>query len=276
MEGLSGPQEAGAWRFRRLALVAALIVFSSPSSCSALPPHTQTGGHRDRTRRRQPWPWRPASGTRARLSARPTPAGLDLFGITGTVRGAVQLAADHLGGRRARNPNRPRATSPSPWRSWRHRRAGHLPARPGDAAPTWPGWCWTASCSAARACSSPVSPLFPRILDNTDGSSAFSLVVPVIDIVIATVATLLFLRGRTAGPAHTGPGRRSAACVTRSPTSCYAVQFSQQGSYTFGSITDLGWIAGYALIALAARSPAAGRARSVSARSSRRRCGHGR
>ena len=97
--------------------------------------------------------------------------------------------------------------------------------------------------------------LFPRILDNADGSSAFSLLVPVFDVVIATVATLLFLRGS----AHDRPLLALIAAGTLSyavSDFAYAVRFSEQGFYNFGSIADLGWIVGYALIALATRSPA--------------------
>ena len=96
--------------------------------------------------------------------------------------------------------------------------------------------------------------LFPRILENTDGSSAFSLVVPVFDVVIATVATLLFLRGAPQDRPTLGLFAAGLVCYAYSDF-VYALRFSEQQSFTFGSITDLGWIAGYALIALATFTP---------------------
>ena len=60
---------------------------------------------------------------------------------------------------------------------------------------------------------------------------------------------------RAAGSAGARRWRPPASPATRSPTSAYAVLVSQTGTFTFGSIVDLGWIAGYTLIALAVRSP---------------------
>ena len=55
MEGLSGPQEAGAWRFRRFALAAALIVaLFAAVLLSPVPPAAKLVGHRDRAGRRRP------------------------------------------------------------------------------------------------------------------------------------------------------------------------------------------------------------------------------
>jgi PAS domain S-box-containing protein len=96
--------------------------------------------------------------------------------------------------------------------------------------------------------------LFPRILDKANGSSAFSLVVPAFDIVVATVATLLFLRGAPQDRPTLGLFAVGCACYAFSDF-VYAVRFSEQGFFTFGSITDLGWMVGYALIALATRAP---------------------
>jgi PAS domain S-box-containing protein len=98
--------------------------------------------------------------------------------------------------------------------------------------------------------------LFPRILDYADPSSGSYLVVPVFDVVIATVATLLFLRG---APQDRPPlGLFAAGCLCYAISDfVFAVRLSEQGLSTIGSITDLGWIAGYALIALATQSPGA-------------------
>jgi PAS domain S-box-containing protein len=96
--------------------------------------------------------------------------------------------------------------------------------------------------------------LFPRILDDTNGSGVFSLLVPVFDVVLATVATLLFLRAAPHDRQWLGLVAAGAVCYAISDF-IYAVRFSEQGFYTFGSISDIGWIAGYALIATATRSP---------------------
>jgi PAS domain S-box-containing protein len=96
--------------------------------------------------------------------------------------------------------------------------------------------------------------LLPRILANPDGSSGFSLVVPVVDVIIATVAILLFFRGEPQDRPILGLAAAGFICYAVSDF-IYAVRFSEQGgAYTFGSVTELGWIIGYALIALATRT----------------------
>ena len=87
-------------------------------------------------------------------------------------------------------------------------------------------------------------------------SSAFSIVVPVIDVVIATVATLLFLRGCARRPTHARPGRTRFRLLCRFRFRVRRALQPSDGFYPFGSITDIGWIARrHALIALAAHSP---------------------
>lgn len=96
--------------------------------------------------------------------------------------------------------------------------------------------------------------LLPAILANPSGSSTFSLIVSVVDVVIATVATLLLLRGAPQDRPALGLAAAGFICYAVSDF-IYAVQFSEKGAFTFGSVSDLGWIIGYALIALATRSP---------------------
>ena len=67
---------------------------------------------------------------------------------------------------------------------------------------------------------------------------------------------------RSRGPAAARPGGAGFVCYAGSDFA-YAVQYSSDGTYTFGSITDIGWIAGYALIALAAYSPGSQAARTA-------------
>ena len=95
--------------------------------------------------------------------------------------------------------------------------------------------------------------LFPQILE-TSAATAPSLLVPVTDVVIATVAILLMLRGAPLDRPVLGLVAAGFTCNAVSDFS-YAVLVSQTGTFAFGSIVDLGWIAGYTLIALAVRSP---------------------
>ena len=95
--------------------------------------------------------------------------------------------------------------------------------------------------------------LFPQILQ-TSVATAPSLLVPVTDVVVATMATLLMLRGAPPDRPVLGLAAAGFACNAISDFG-FAVVVSQTGTFTFGSIVDLGWIAGYALIALAVRSP---------------------
>lgn len=103
--------------------------------------------------------------------------------------------------------------------------------------------------------------VFPQILDTRD-SGALVLVVPVIDIVIATLATLLFLRGAPSDRPPLGLAAVGFVCYAVSDFA-YAGAVGPDGTFTFGSITDIGWISGYTLLALAVRNrgtpePAAG------------------
>ena len=97
--------------------------------------------------------------------------------------------------------------------------------------------------------------VLPQVLEQTSAGVAervTSLLAPVVDLVLATVAWLLFLRGtrgdRPALAAAAGGFGLFAASDIAS-----AVQRSAE-PLMFGTVTDLGWIAGYALIGLGVRS----------------------
>jgi PAS domain S-box-containing protein len=253
MQGLSGPQEAGAWRFRRLAVLAALIVvlfaavLATPAPPAAKLIVTGIGlvcG-----------PLAMASGFRrlARLSSGRRRRAWTLFTIAGSLA-AVSNFLHVTSAAASQVPNRtPRDIAlflallagaagvivfPQAMR-----RATDLTRMILDGIVLGGSSLFVVSVT-----------LFPRILDNADGSSAFSLLVPVFDMVIATVATLLFLRGTSQD--RPTLGLVAAGLVSYAVSDfAYAVRFSEQGFFTFGSITDLGWMAGYALIALATRSP---------------------
>jgi PAS domain S-box-containing protein len=82
-----------------------------------------------------------------------------------------------------------------------------------------------------------------------------SLLLPVLEGVLATLAVLLMLRSRRED--------RSALALLSIGMVLYAASdlayavATAQGTFAFGSQTDLGWIAGYSLIALAALHPGA-------------------
>jgi PAS domain S-box-containing protein len=253
MEGLSSPQEAGAWRFRHFALAAALIVvlFAAVllSGAPAIVKVVVTGiglvggslamaaGFR----------------MRARLSEGRRHRAWLLFAITG-VLAAISNFLLITSAAASPTPNRTPsdialslaflvAVAGLAMFPLAKRRATDLTRMVLDGIVLGGSSLFVASVT-----------LFPRILDNADVSSAFSLIVPAFDIVVATVATLLFLRGAPQDRPTLGLFAAGCLCYAISDF-VYAVQFSEQGSFTFGSITDLGWIMGYALIALAARSP---------------------
>ena len=115
MEGMSGPQDSGAWRFRRLALAAALIV------CGLRRRPAQPGAgsqfawsSRDRAGRRQPRHGAPASGTAPAGCTGRRRRAWTLWTSQRLFCGAVQPAAASPRRRRAQTRTAPRATSPWP------------------------------------------------------------------------------------------------------------------------------------------------------------------
>ena len=159
MEGLSGPQEAGAWRFRRLALAAALLVaLFAAVLLSSVPPGGQARGHRDRHGRRQPGNGGRLSEARRGLSSLGRRrAGLDPVRPRRHPRGAVQPAAGHLVRRRARAHRTPATSCCSSPCSPAAAGVVDLPAGPAAGDRSRAGWCWTGSSWAGRSCSSPAS-----------------------------------------------------------------------------------------------------------------------
>src|SRR5215212_4150437 len=261
MEGLSGPQAAGTWRFRRLAVAAALLM---------------------------------ALFAVILLSPVPQPVRLAVTGV-GMIGGALTMAA----GFRVRAIQAGR-TQHDPEAN-RRRRAWNLVAIAGalaavsnalliGSAATGPpvdrgpsnvvlglallaGAAGVAAFPLARRRATDLarmaldgvvlagSALFvlsvlvlPELLTRADAGSAFSIAVPVADVILGTVAVLLFLRA--------APPDRPPLGIAAAGFFCYAAtDFADamgpgnQATYTFGTITDLGWVLGYALFALAAFSP---------------------
>jgi PAS domain S-box-containing protein len=254
MEGLSGPQEEGAWRrFRQFAFTAALIVglfaavllSNAPAAVKLAFAGTglvggslaMAAGFRTRARlsigrRRRAWTLLVVAASLSALSnvllitsaatgPHPNRAPSDAALVLALVAGATGLATFPLA----------------------KRRTADLIRMVLDGIILGGSSLFVANVT-----------LFPRILDDADPSSAFSLVVPVADLVIATVAVLLFFRGEPRDRPILGLGAVGFICYAISDF-VYAVRFSEQGVYMFGSTADLGWIIGYALIALATQIP---------------------
>lgn len=98
--------------------------------------------------------------------------------------------------------------------------------------------------------------VFPSILSSSNGRPLV-LVVPIVDVVIATLTMLLFSRGAQQDRPALGLAALGFTAYAVSDFA-YAALVGRQGSFEFGSIVDLGWIAGYALLALGIRNPGSG------------------
>lgn len=98
--------------------------------------------------------------------------------------------------------------------------------------------------------------VYSELLEQTRGSVASqlaTLLIPVLDVVLVVVALLLVLRSR-------GSDRRALLFLALGFLAYAAADLSfavlvAEGEFEFGTPLDLGWIAGYALLALAAWYP---------------------
>lgn len=89
------------------------------------------------------------------------------------------------------------------------------------------------------------------------------LVVPVIDVVIATFAALLFTRGSGRDRLLVGLTAASFFCFAFSDFG-FAFFTASERIFSYGSVIDLGWLAGYLLLALAIWAPRRAPTRPVS------------
>lgn len=94
--------------------------------------------------------------------------------------------------------------------------------------------------------------LFPDIVGEAGAAGAVALAVPIADIVLATLATLLFLRGDHNDRPALGLVAVGFSC---SAASDFAYALARDSVSVLASPLSLGWIAGYAMIALAVRVP---------------------
>ena len=93
--------------------------------------------------------------------------------------------------------------------------------------------------------------LFPQILNQSGPTVAdrvAPLVIPVIDLILATVGWLLFIRGNRADRPTLAMAATAFALFAVSDG--IAAVARAQGPFSFGTVVDLGWIAGYALLAV--------------------------
>ncbi|NPC99063.1 cell wall metabolism sensor histidine kinase WalK [Nocardioides sp. zg-DK7169] len=98
--------------------------------------------------------------------------------------------------------------------------------------------------------------VYERILGTSEGPAAIgvmTLVIPALDLLLATVALLLFLRSSPADRRQFGLIAAGFVMYTMSDLA-FAV-LTVEEDFEFGSLLDLGWIAGYLLIGLAAWYP---------------------
>ena len=94
--------------------------------------------------------------------------------------------------------------------------------------------------------------LFPQILDQSGPNVAervAPLVIPVIDLILATVGWLLFIRSSRADRPTLAMAATAFALFAVSDGISRRSQRAQ-GPFSFGTVLDLGWIAGYALLAV--------------------------
>jgi PAS domain S-box-containing protein len=95
--------------------------------------------------------------------------------------------------------------------------------------------------------------VYTAIADPVGDTQVTTLLLPILDVVLATVALLLVLRSGGADRPVLALVAAGFVMYTASDLS-FAVRVAE-GVFTFGTFLDLGWIAGYLLIALAAAYP---------------------
>ncbi|HYI53293.1 MAG TPA: ATP-binding protein [Microlunatus sp.] len=93
--------------------------------------------------------------------------------------------------------------------------------------------------------------LIPRIVEQPTAESFAVVLAPVIDIVLVTVAWLMYLRSTRRDRPALALAAAGFALFAVSDISA-AVRRAESG-FTFGTVVDLGWIAGYTLLAIAVR-----------------------
>ena len=93
------------------------------------------------------------------------------------------------------------------------------------------------------------SDLLTATVGEAPGSRFFSLAFPVLDVVLATVAVLLILR--SSGADRPALSLVAAGFLLYTVSDLTFANLASQGRFEFGSLVDLGWIAGYLTLSLA-------------------------
>ncbi|HEU5485038.1 MAG TPA: PAS domain-containing protein, partial [Microlunatus sp.] len=93
--------------------------------------------------------------------------------------------------------------------------------------------------------------VLPQISENPSLATLALVLAPVIDIVMATVIWLLMLRARPRD--RLGLALAAAGFVLFSVSEVTAAIARSRGNFEFGTVVDLGWIAGYTVLAIAVR-----------------------
>jgi PAS domain S-box-containing protein len=96
--------------------------------------------------------------------------------------------------------------------------------------------------------------VWPTVTRMEPANAVVNLAAPVIDVVVATLATLLFMRGASSDRPTLGAAAIGFSLYAVSDL-LYALHLVKAGRFELGSPIDLGWIAGYAFIAWAVRNP---------------------
>lgn len=91
--------------------------------------------------------------------------------------------------------------------------------------------------------------VLPEIAQGPSAATLLLVVAPVIDIVLATVVWLLLLRAKRRD--RLGLALATAGFVLFSVSEVTAAMHRSIGDFAFGSVADLGWIAGYTVLAMA-------------------------
>ncbi|HEY5981219.1 MAG TPA: ATP-binding protein [Microlunatus sp.] len=93
--------------------------------------------------------------------------------------------------------------------------------------------------------------LIPRIAEQPSLGSLTMVLAPIIDIVLVTVAWLMFLR--STGRDRPGLALAAAGFALFAVSDISASVRQSETGFTFGTVIDLGWIAGYTVLAIAVR-----------------------
>ena len=94
---------------------------------------------------------------------------------------------------------------------------------------------------------------WPEVAEMSRSGAVLALTTPVVDVVVATLATLLFMRSSRSDRSVLGAAAIGFSLFAVSDF-VYAMRLAEYGSFQLGTPRDLGWLTGYVLIAWAVRN----------------------